>query len=141
MLFGNDRTSLRRFYLQAWQKLQAQQTLEPLERQVAELVAEHPEYHRLLEDEDQLDQDYTPEDGQSNPFLHMGMHLAIRDQLAADRPAGIIDIYRQLLTRLGDAHIVEHHIMECLGQTLWQAQRADRAPDEQAYLACLLQKQ
>ncbi|MEW6648379.1 MAG: DUF1841 family protein [Pseudomonadota bacterium] len=137
MLFGNDRTALRRFYLEAWRKLRDNQPLEPLERQVAEVVSEHPEYHALLESEDTLVQDYTPEMGQSNPFLHMGMHLAIREQLGGDRPAGIVTAYRTLLLRLGDAHTVEHHMMECLGQALWEAQRAGRAPDEAAYLDCL----
>lgn len=137
MLFGNDRTALRRFYLEAWRKLRATEALEPLERQVAEVVSEHPEYHALLESEDTLAQDYTPEMGQSNPFLHMGMHLAIREQLGGDRPAGIVAAYRALLLRLGDPHTVEHHMMECLGQALWEAQRAGRAPDEAAYLNCL----
>ncbi|GAB4296329.1 MAG: hypothetical protein Kow0096_13690 [Thiohalomonadaceae bacterium] len=137
MLFGNDRTALRRFYLEAWRKLRNNQPLEPLERQVAEVVSEHPEYHALLESEDTLAQDYTPEMGQSNPFLHLGLHLAIREQLGGDRPAGIVAAYRALLLRLGDPHTVEHHMMECLGQALWEAQRAGRAPDEAAYLACL----
>lgn len=139
MLFGNDRTALRRFYLEAWRKLCESLPLEPLERQVAEVVAEHPEYHALLENEDTLAQDYSPEMGQSNPFLHMGMHLAIREQLGADRPAGIVTAYRALLLRLGDAHEVEHHMMECLGRALWEAQRANREPDEAAYLECLRQ--
>jgi hypothetical protein len=138
-MFGTDRTALRRFYLEAWRKLRANEALEPLQRQIAEVVSEHPEYHALLEGEDVLAQDYTPEMGQSNPFLHMGMHLAIREQLGSDRPAGIVTAYRALLLRLGDAHAVEHHMMECLGQALWEAQRAGRAPDEAAYLACLRQ--
>jgi Domain of unknown function (DUF1841). len=137
MLFGNDRTALRRFYLEAWRKQRENAALEPLERLVAEVVSEHPEYHALLEGDEALVQDYSPEMGQSNPFLHMGMHLAIREQLGSDRPAGIVTAYRALLLRLGDAHRVEHHMMECLGQSLWEAQRAGRAPDEAAYLACL----
>lgn len=137
MLFGNDRTALRRFYQEAWRKRRDGLPLEPLERQVAEVVSEHPEYHALLETDAALASDYTPEMGQSNPFLHLGMHLAIREQLAGDRPAGIVAAYRALLTRLGDAHAAEHHMMDCLGQALWEAQRAGRAPDEAAYLDCL----
>lgn len=137
MLFGNDRTALRRFYQEAWRKRRANEALEPLERQVAEVVSEHPEYHALIESDAALAQDYTPEMGQSNPFLHMGMHLAIREQLGSDRPPGIAAAYRTLLLRLGDAHEVEHRMMECLGQALWEAQRAGRAPDEAAYLECL----
>jgi hypothetical protein len=139
MLFTQDRTTLRRRYLQAWQKWRAQEPMEGLERQLAELIAEHPEYHALLENKAALDRDYAPESGQSNPFLHLSTHLAIREQLATQRPAGIIERYRALLDRLGDAHAVEHHIMECLGLSLWEAQRSGRAPDEQDYLNCLRQ--
>ena len=139
MLFGNDRTALRRFYLEAWRKLRANEALEPLERQIAEVVSEHPEYHALLESEDALAQDYTPEMGQSNPFLHMGMHIAIREQLSIDRPAGILQCYQSALARLGDAHELEHRMMECLAEMIWQAQRNGTAPDEMAYLECVRQ--
>jgi hypothetical protein len=137
VLFGNDRTALRRFYLEAWRKLRENQPLEPLERLVAEVVAEHPEYHALLENRVALERDYTPEMGQSNPFLHMGMHLALHEQLASDRPSGIVSAYQRLLLRHGDAHQVEHRMMECLGNALWQAQRDGREPDEASYLDCL----
>ena len=74
---------------------------------------------------------------QSNPFLHMGMHIAIREQLSTQRPPGIEAAYKQLLERLGDLHAVEHHMMECLGQAMWEAQRQGTPPDESAYLECL----
>lgn len=138
MLFGNDRTALRRFYVEAWRKLCADEPLEPLERQVAEVVRQHPEYHALLEDGDALlDRDFTPEQGQTNPFLHMGMHIAIHEQLATGRPAGVIECYHTLVQKYGDTHAAEHRMMECLGEQLWQAQRDGTAPQEQSYLACL----
>lgn len=138
MLFGNDRTSLRRFYVEAWRKLCAGEPLEPLQQQVAEVVRQHPEYHAMLEGDDALlERDFTPEQGQSNPFLHMGMHLAIREQLATQRPAGVVECYRALLGKFGDVHTVEHHMMECLGEMLWQAQRDATMPQEQVYLDCL----
>ena len=139
MLFGNDRTALRRFYYEAWRKLREGAALEPLERQVAEVVREHPEYHALLESDAALDRDFTPEGGQSNPFLHMGMHLALREQLAGNRPDGIVSAYQRLLLRLSDAHEAEHRMLECLGSALWEAQRNNRPPDEAAYLQCLRQ--
>ncbi len=137
-MFGNDRTALRRYYVESWRKLQAGDPLQPLERLVAEVVQNHPEYHALLEaGEDLLDRDFTPEGGQSNPFLHMGMHIAIHEQLGTQRPAGIVEIYQRLLARYGDAHEVEHQMMECLGEMLWQAQRDGTAPQEQHYIECL----
>lgn len=135
MFFGQDRQQLRRFYYQSWQKQQQQQPMEPLESMIADVVALHPEYHALLADEESgLDKDYTPEMGQTNPFLHMGLHIAIHEQLGADRPAGIRQVYQRLLHRTQDAHQTEHLIMDCLGETLWQAQRDGKAPDEAAYL-------
>ena len=137
MIFGQDRNRLRRYYLQAWRKKQAGEALEPLENLIAAVIGQHPEYHSLLESEDTLDRDFTPEGGQTNPFLHMGMHISLAEQIATDRPAGIRDIHRQVSTRLGDPHQAEHQMMECLGLALWEAQRQNRAPDEQAYLECL----
>ncbi len=132
-----SREQLRRMYAEAWRKHRAGEALEPLERQIAELVAEHPEYLPLLEDpEAALGAEFTPEGGQSNPFLHMGMHLAIREQAGTDRPAGFTEAYRNVVRRLG-AHEAEHAIMECLGTALWEAQRGGRMPDEQAYLECV----
>lgn len=138
MLFGDDRTALRRYYVEAWNKLRAGEPLEPLQRQVAEVVREHPEYHAMLEgDEALLERDFTPEQGQSNPFLHMGMHLAIHEQLSTQRPAGVVECYQKLLAKIGDIHTVEHQMMECLGEMLWQAQRDGTMPQEQVYLDCL----
>jgi len=115
--------------------------MEALEQMVAQIVQQHPEYHSLLADEEaHLDKDYTPEMGETNPFLHMSMHIAIAEQLSIDRPAGIKELYQQLLGKLSDSHTVEHHIMECLGQMMWQAHRNQAEPDEQQYLECLRQQ-
>jgi hypothetical protein len=137
MLFGTDRQQLRRMYLDAWQRRRDGLPLEPLADQIAGVVAEHPEYHPLLEDEGALDRDWTPEHGATNPFLHLGMHLAVREHLATDRPAGFRAAYQALAARLGDPHEAEHQVFECLGAALWEAQRSGRPPDEAAYLACV----
>lgn len=138
MIFGNDRNALRRFYVESWRKARSGEPLQPLEQQIATVVSDHPEYHAALEAEDDaLQRDYTPEAGESNPFLHMGMHLALREQLATGRPAGIREVWQTLLKRVGDAHETEHRMLECLGQALWEAQRSGRQPDEAAYLHCL----
>lgn len=109
-----------------------------LETIIADVIRLHPEYHALLEDGGRnLDKDWLPEGGETNPFLHMGMHIAIREQLSIDRPAGIKTAHAALLARTGDAHAAEHAMLECLGEALWRAQRENRLPDEQAYLACI----
>ncbi len=119
-------------YADAWQKHCAQAPLSPLEAQIAAVVAEHPEYHAVVGGN--LEEEFTVEGGATNPFLHMGLHLGIREQMATDRPAGIAAIFQLLATRLGDAHTAEHRMLDCLAETLWEAQRDQRPPDETRYL-------
>jgi hypothetical protein len=130
-----SRDELRRVYIEAWRKHREGLPMEPLEAQVADVVALHPEYQTALEQPDKVvDRDYTPEGGQSNPFLHMGLHLAVRDQVSTDRPAGIRQAFEAVARRMGSPHDAEHRLIECLAEALWEAQRAQRLPDEQAYL-------
>lgn len=139
-MFANDRHALRHYYLQCWQKFQQGQTLDTLEQQVAQIISEHPEYHALLaQQEHALQRDYLPEAGETNPFLHMGLHLGIREQQSTGRPAGIVELYRQLVIQYG-IHEAEHRMMDCLAESLWLAQRHGTAPDEAAYLECLRQR-
>ena len=131
---NQSRDELRRVYVEAWRKRRAGLPVEPLEAQVADVIALHPEYHAALErGEDALARDYTPEGGQANPFLHMGLHLAVRDQIATDRPAGIRNAFGAVAQRMG-SHEAEHCLIECLAEALWEAQRSGRPPDERAYL-------
>lgn len=136
-MFGQDREQLRRFYATSWRKHLAGEPLQPLERMVADVVAQHPEYHDMLSGDEPLQRDFSPEDGQTNPWLHMGMHVSLGEQLGADRPTGLRSLYQRIVARYGDAHAAEHAMMDCLGLVLWEAQRANRQPDEQAYLECL----
>ena len=132
-----SRDEVRQVYLNVWHKLQHDQLLEPMEALIAEVIELHPEYHALLEDgEASVQNDFTPEQGQTNPFLHMGMHIALREQADSNRPAGIQTVYQKLAARRG-RHEAEHAMMECLGQALWQAQRDATEPDQLAYLDCL----
>ena len=137
MLFGNDRTELRRTFTETWRKHQQGLPLEPLQARIADVVLAHPEYHRVLEDGAALEHDYSPESGQSNPFLHMSMHLALIEQQHTDRPMGINKALIRLQRRSADAHDAQHRAMECLGQALWEAQRQGIAPDEQRFLKCV----
>lgn len=137
MLLPNDREGLRALYLEAWRKRCEGLPAEPLEHQVADVIEQHPEYHALLgRDGDALDRDWTPEHGESNPFLHMGLHLALREQVATDRPAGIAALHRRLAARHGE-HEAEHRMAECLAEALWRAQRNNSLPDEVSYLEAL----
>jgi hypothetical protein len=132
-----SRDEVRQVYLDVWQKMQRKELLEPMQAMIAEVIESHPEYHALLEiDDDIKQQEFTPELGKTNPFLHMGMHIALREQAATDRPSGVRTIYHKLVSGKGQ-HQAEHAMMECLGQALWRAQRDSQAVDESAYLDCL----
>jgi hypothetical protein len=98
----------------------------------------HPEYHAILEQPDRhADRDYLPEAGHLNPFLHLSLHLAVAEQLSIDQPAGIAERYRSLVRHTGSDHAALHAVMECLGEVIWQAQRAGTTPDERLYMDCL----
>ena len=132
---NQNRDQLRLKYFEAWQKHCSRQPMQPLEAQIADVIAIHPEYHTLFNDPDRvLNRDWKPEDGSTNPFLHMGLHLAVRDQVATDRPAGIRAAHLALAQRLGEPHAAEHRMIECLATALWNAQRSGLPPDEQGYL-------
>lgn len=137
-MFNPSREQARRFLFETWRKYQARQPLSGLEAMTLEIILRHPEYHPLLDAaERHLDRDYLPEQGQTNPFLHLGLHLAVAEQLSIDQPAGIYGRYRALLARHGDRHDAEHRLMECLGEMIWQAQRNASEPDPAVYFACL----
>jgi len=137
MIFGEDRNELRQMYSTAWKKHGDRELLSPLESQIAQVIDDHPEYHDAVSSD--LDREFTVEGGETNPFLHMGLHLGIREQVATDRPAGIAAIFRGLAGRIGDAHLAEHRMIDCLAETLWEAQSNDSAPDESQYLERLRQ--
>jgi Domain of unknown function (DUF1841) len=133
-----DRTSLRARYFDAWAKQRAGRPLEPLEVQITDVVSDHPEYHAALADETTRDADFTAEAGRTNPFLHLGLHLAVRDQIATDRPTGIRAAFWRILEQAPDMHTAEHMLLECLAETLWEAQRQGSPPDERVYLERVL---
>ena len=137
MFAGSGREELRRRYLTAWQRRSGGLPLEPLDAQIADVIEMHPEYQALLQDPDALAAEFTVEQGRTNPFLHMGLHLGLREQIATHRPAGIEQVRARLANRLGDAHAAEHRMIEVLAETLWEAQRAGMPPDEQRYLRCI----
>ncbi|MEE9160569.1 MAG: DUF1841 family protein [Gammaproteobacteria bacterium] len=131
-----NRDSGRTFFLEVWAKYKRQAPLESLEKMVLDVILQHPEYHEILamDEEEIAAMEFLPEAGMTNPFLHMGMHIAILEQVSSNRPSGITALYQQLLRGYPSAHDLEHSMMECLGESLWQAQRNNTLPDESRYL-------
>ena len=139
-LFNPSRDEVRRFFCDTWQKKQASTILTPLETLAGRWLEEHPEYHALLSDsEAALGQDYTPERGETNPFLHLSMHLSISEQISIDQPPGIRHVASVLAQRLDSEHAAQHRIMECLGQVLWESQRDGGQLSPEKYLLALKQ--
>ena len=140
MLFNPTREQVRRFFCDAWKKHQERLPLVGAEVAAADLAVRHPEYHALLADSDgALDKEWTPEDGQMNPFLHLSLHLAIHEQVSIDQPPGIRLAFEQLRARM-DPHAAEHVLLECLGETIWQAQRQGGQMDAMAYVDAVRRK-
>ena len=115
--------------------------LTPLEAIASDWIRQHPEYeHDLADTERALETDYSVDQGRSNPFLHLSMHLSIHEQITVDQPPGIRAASEALIRRLGSIHDAHHLIMECLGEMLWTAQRDGTAPDGEAYIHCIRQR-
>lgn len=138
MIFGQDRNQLRQFWLQTFQKMQQNVPLSPLEAQIAQVITLHPEYHSFLaSNETAQGREFPPELGETNPFLHMSLHLGLREQLTTNRPPGLRQLFQELCRQMGDQHTAEHVAMDCLAECLWRAQRSGTPPQDEAYLNCL----
>lgn len=137
-MFTPSRDQVRQFFFDVWAKYRAGQALAGAEQTALDAVLAHPEYHALLAQPARFrDRDWLPEDGETNPFLHLSLHLAIAEQLSIDQPPGIRARYAQLLAQYGDAMDAQHAMMDCLGEMIWQVQRQQAAFDPDAYLRCL----
>ena len=112
--------------------------LTPMETLAAQWIAEHPEYHDELADVDTaLAASYTVEEGRTNPFLHLSMHLSVSEQVSIDQPAGIKQAVELLAAKRGSLHDAHHEVMECLGEMIWASQRSGLPPDGHAYIDCV----
>jgi hypothetical protein len=141
MLFNPSRDEARNFLIESWRKRRTGELLTPLEDLTAQLIAKHPEYHFVLENRNQhQEKDYQPEHGSTNPFLHLMMHLTIEEQISIDQPQGIRGQFARLTKKFGSEHDAQHHMMECLSEMIWQAQRGGGQPDAAVYFACLEQQ-
>jgi hypothetical protein len=137
-LFNPSRDQVRQFFFEVWRKYRALEPLTPLEGMALQVMQAHPEYHAVLDaPERYMEQEYFPEMGETNPFLHMSLHLSVLEQLSIDQPPGIAAAYRALLKKHGEEHPAQHALMDCLAETVWRAQRERTAPDGAAYLMCI----
>lgn len=138
-MFDPSRDQVRTFFIDAWKKRTSGQILTPIEIMAADLIAMHPEYHEDLEAPEALTREYSVEDGRTNPFLHLSMHLAIAEQISIDHPPGIRQAHHKLASRF-DEHEAVHQIMECLGEVVWEAQRLNKPLDNDTYLDLILRR-
>jgi hypothetical protein len=137
-LFNPSRDQVRQFFFGVWAKYRAGQPLAGAEQPALDAILSHPEYHTQLDHPERYqERDYLPESGETNPFLHLSMHLAISEQLSVDQPPGIRARYQQLLALHGDPMTAQHAVMDCLAEMIWQVQRHQTAFDSASYLHCL----
>ena len=137
-MFSPSRDQARQLFFDAWRKYQRQEMLSAMEDMALEVILLHPEYQRVLEMPERFQyKDYLPEMGDINPFLHMSMHVAIKEQLSIDQPSGIRQRFQRLLLKTGDEHVATHQVMECLAEMIWQARRDQKALDATVYFECL----
>jgi len=137
-MFNPSQLDVRRFFCEAWRKECDGAPLTPMETLAVQWIAEHPEYHADLADVDAaLAAVYTVEDGRTNPFLHLSMHLTISEQCSIDQPRGVKQAVELLAAKRNSLHDAHHETMECLGEMVWASQRTGLPPDGHAYLDCV----
>ena len=139
-MYNPSKEQVREFFCAAWQKYSQNGVLTPLESIAARWMVEHPEYHSILSNVEEAKlKDFSVENGQTNPFLHLSMHMSLSEQVQIDQPPGIRHICQALNIKLGDEHAAHHQMMECLGKVMWEASRDGTMPDMQRYTESLRQ--
>jgi Domain of unknown function (DUF1841) len=134
-MYAPSQRDVRVFFCETWRKQREGLPLTPMESLAADWISQHAEYHDALADTDTaLAADYTVENGQTNPFLHLSMHLTLTEQASIDQPTGIRQALMVLAARRGSLHQAHHEAMECLGEMIWTSQRSGLPPDGHAYL-------
>jgi Domain of unknown function (DUF1841) len=140
-LFNPSRDEVREFFFNAWSQFKSQKSLTAIEKIALGVVHMHQEYHIILDAPEQYkSQEYFPEFGETNPFLHMSLHLSVLEQISINQPIGIVGIYEQLKLKHQDEHEAQHDILECLAEAIWQAQRNNTALDANFYVQLLQRK-
>jgi len=133
-VFFQDRKKQREFLANSWQKYTSNKPLEPLEQQLVSVIKIHPEYHNLIGN---IDSEYLPEQGGVNPFLHINLHLALRDQLSINQPKDVKEVHQKLIDQYKDPHVVEHLMMECIAEMIYISQKNNTTMDQESFLNCI----
>ena len=133
-MFFQDRKKQREFLANSWKKYTSNIPLEPLEEQLVSIIEIHPEYQDLITN---IDSEYFPEQGEINPFLHINLHLALKDQLSLNEPNGVREVHQKLIYHFKDQHMVEHLMMECIAEMIYLSQKNNTAMDQESYLNCI----
>ena len=137
-MFTPSQQDVRRFFCETYRKFHAKEILTPLEAIASDWIQQHSEYDEVLSDLDTaLHANYSMEQGNSNPFLHLSMHLSIAEQIAVDQPRGVRTAFEMLASKLNSQHEAHHEIMECLVTIIWNSQRNGLPPDGEAYIEAL----
>jgi hypothetical protein len=140
-IYNPSRDQARQFLFDAWGKFKQQHLLTDLEKIAVEVIQLHPEYHLVLDSPQRyMSQQYFPEMGETNPFLHLSLHLSVIEQISIDQPTGIREVYDKLRIQYNDTHLAQHDVLDCLAETIWQAQRNNLPLDSEYYLNLLKQK-
>jgi Domain of unknown function (DUF1841) len=140
-LFNPTRDQVRQFFFDTWVKFNANQMLTDIEAIAMQVIQMHPEYHAVLNAPERYKgQAYFPEMGETNPFLHMSLHISVLEQVAINQPIGIRSAYQALKLKHGNESDAQHDLMDCLAETVWQAQRESAPPNAEAYIACIQAK-
>ena len=140
-LYNPSRDQARQFLFDAWAKFKQQTNHSDLEKFAIEVIQLHPEYHVILDSPAQyMNHQYFPEMGETNPFLHLSLHLSVIEQININQPIGITQVYDKLRQQYNDSHLAQHDVLECLAETIWQAQRNSQPLDSETYLNLLKQK-
>lgn len=140
-MFNPSVNDVRNFFFDTFAKANQQQALSDLEKMAYSVIVEHPEYQVVLRDREKyLNYNWLPDAGETNPFLHLSMHMSIWEQLSIDQPMGIKALYLELCEQFGDEHEAQHQVLDCLAEMVWQAQYNNMQPDPNIYLSCLRRK-
>lgn len=140
-LYNPSRDQARQFLFDAWAKFKQSLPLTDLEKIAVEVIQMHPAYHVILNaPERYMQQQYFPEMGETNPFLHLSLHLSVIEQIAINQPIGIKAVYEVLKKNHGDQHAAQHEVLECLAETIWYSQRNNLPLDSAHYLNLLNQR-
>lgn len=145
-LYNPSRDQVRQFFFETWAKFKQSAVLTDLEKIAVQVIQMHPEYHTILDSPElHIFQQYFPEMGETNPFLHLSLHLSVIEQLNINQPIGITEVYDKLrqgynAEKLESNHMAQHDLLECLAETIWQSQHNNEPLDSANYLSRLKQK-